>query len=299
MRLNESFMWAFLENHCEGIYVTDTNRRIVFWNREAERITGYTAGAVMGSCCADNILIHVDGQGQALCSLGCPLMHAMSEGEPRRAEVYLHHKQGHRVPVTVCVTPIRDEHGQVIGAAEVFRDNATCQAEHEIIAELSRAALIDQLTGLPNRRHIEMHLAESFDQLRRYGLAFGIIFADIDRFKGINDTYGHAIGDEVLRMVSQTLGANIRASDIAGRWGGEEFLLIIRQAALPALVEVAEKLRMLVENSGLHHNQGFIRATVTMGAAVAREGENQSELIERADALLYEGKNAGRNRVVT
>ena len=232
MRLNEPFMWSFLENHCDGIYMTDSERRIVFWNREAERITGYTAAEVMGSCCADNILIHVDAQGQSLCRLACPLKKSMSDGEPRRAEVFLHHKRGHRVPVTVCVTPVRDEHGLVIGAAEVFRDNATCQAEHAIIAELSRAALIDPLTSLPNRRHIEMRLAESLDQLGRYGLCFGIIFADIDHFKHINDTYGHAIGDEVLRMVSQTMIANIRASDLCGRWGGEEFLLIIQQATV-------------------------------------------------------------------
>jgi len=298
MRLNEAFMWSFLENHCDGVYITDSDRRIVFWNREAERISGYTAAEVTGSCCAENILIHVDEQGQALCTLACPLKHAMSDGESRRAEVFLHHKQGHRVPVTVCVTPIRDELGQVIGAAEVFHDNAACQAEQEIIAELSRAALIDQLTGLPNRRHIGMRLAESLEQLKRYGLPFGIIFADIDHFKRINDTYGHVVGDEVLRMVSQTLGANIRASDLAGRWGGEEFLIIIRQATPSALAKIAEKLRMLVQNSGLHHEQRFIRVSITMGAAVAREDEDFSALIERADALLYQGKAAGRNRVV-
>ncbi len=298
MRLNESFMWTFLENHCDGVYITYVNRQIVFWNREAERITGYEATAVMGSCCADNILIHVDDRGQALCTLACPLMHAMSDGEPRRAEVFLHHKQGHRVPVTVCVTPVRDDHGLVIGAAEVFRDNAACQPEHEIIAELSRAALIDQLTSLPNRRLIEMRLAESLDQLKRYYLPFGIIFADVDYFKQINDTYGHAVGDEILRMVSQTLSANIRASDLVGRWGGEEFLLIIQQAAPHTLAKVAEKLRMLVENSGLHHGQDIIRTTMTMGAVVAREDEDFHALIERADALLYEGKTTGRNRVV-
>jgi len=298
VRLNEPFMWTFLENLCDGVYVTDSERRIVFWNSEAERITGYKAAEVTGSCCADNILKHVDAQGQTLCTSACPLKQSMSEGEPRRAEVFLHHKQGHRVPVTVCVTPIRDEHGLAIGAAEVFHDNVTCQAEQEIIAELSRVALIDQLTELPNRRLIEMRLAESCDQLERYGLNFGIIFADVDHFKRINDTYGHAVGDEVLLMVSRTLAANIRASDLAGRWGGEEFLLIIQLVTPPILAQVADKLRMLVQNSGLHHGQGFIRATITMGAALAHRGEDGGALIGRADALLYQGKAAGRNRVI-
>lgn len=299
MRLNEPFMWSFLENHCDGVYLTDTDRRIVFWNREAERITGYAAVEVSGSCCSDNILIHVDGQGQALCTLACPLKHAMSDGLSRRAEVFLHHKQGHRVPVTVCITPIVDEHGAVIGAAEVFRDNATCQAEQEVIEELSRVALIDHLTGLPNRAHIEMRLSESFDQLKRYNLPFGIIFADIDHFKHINDTYGHTIGDEVLRMVAQTLSANIRPSDLAGRWGGEEFLLIIQQATPTTLAKVADKLRMLVEHSGLHHAKEFIRATITMGATLVHDNDTPAALVERADALLYQGKTNGRNRVVT
>jgi diguanylate cyclase (GGDEF)-like protein len=211
----------------------------------------------------------------------------------------MHHKKGHRVPVTVRAMPILDDSGKVSGAVEVFRDNSEKTMDAGLIDELKKAALFDHLTGLPNRRYLEMRLKDAFDEMKRYGFLFGLIFSDIDHFKKINDTYGHEIGDDILKLISSTLGSNIRSTDLVGRWGGEEFILIIKHLKTPSHINInAEKLRMLVEESSLTLNGEMIKVTITMGAAVVKKGDTQESLIKRADSLLYSGKESGRNRVV-
>src|SRR5689334_15269715 len=112
-----------LELLFDGLYYVDRNKKISFWNKAAEKITGYERAEVTGFCCADNILRHIDDEGHELCLDGCPLSATLFDGQVREAHVYLHHKRGHRVPVSIRVTPIRDAEGEIIGAAEVFADN--------------------------------------------------------------------------------------------------------------------------------------------------------------------------------
>jgi diguanylate cyclase (GGDEF)-like protein/PAS domain S-box-containing protein len=283
----------------DGIYLLDLERNVIYWNKGAESISGYSRDEVIGKSCADNILIHVDENGTQLCLDSCPLKATMQDSMQREANVFLHHKKGHRVPVTIRAVPITDESGTVSGAAEIFWDNSQKTMDAGFIEELKKAALFDHLTGIPNRRYIEMSLKIAFDEMKRYGFLFGIIFSDIDHFKKINDTYGHDVGDVILKMVSSTLGSNIRSSDLVGRWGGEEFVLVIKHLKSPSHIQSnAEKLRMLVEESGFMFNGETIKATVTMGAVTVKRGDTQESIIKKADSLLYRGKETGRNRVV-
>jgi PAS domain S-box-containing protein len=150
---------TLLSNINDGVYFTDTERRIIYWNEAAVRITGYSAAEVIGHRCSDNVLIHVDADGQSLCLGRCPLAEAIRDRTARRALVYLHHKQGHRLPVHVRVTPLVDASGRLIGGAEFFSDASDQEAMRSRIAELEHLALLDPLTGLPNRNHIEAELA--------------------------------------------------------------------------------------------------------------------------------------------
>jgi diguanylate cyclase (GGDEF)-like protein/PAS domain S-box-containing protein len=283
----------------DGIYFIDLERNITYWNKGAEDISGFSRDEVIGKSCADNILIHVDASGRQLCNVACPVNATMQDCMEREANVFLHHKKGHRVPVTVRTVPFLDDSGRVSGAAEIFWDNSEKVMDAGFIEELKKAALFDHLTGLPNRRYLEMRLKIAFDEMKRYGFLFGLIFTDIDHFKKINDKYGHEVGDNILKMVSSTLGSNLRSSDLIGRWGGEEFILVIKHLKKPLHINsTAEKLRMLVEESGFNFNGEIIKATITMGAAVVKKGDTQEILIKRADGLLYSGKESGRNRVV-
>jgi len=132
----------------EGVYFVDVERRITFWNKAAERITGYAAGEVIGSRCADGILQHVDDRGRCLCGCGCPLLEVMGSCSPKSVDVFLHHRDGHRVPVSVRASPICDRYGRVIGCVESFHDNSARQADLERIRELEEVAYIDPLTGI-------------------------------------------------------------------------------------------------------------------------------------------------------
>ena len=296
MDLDGDFYKKLLDEFYDGVYFVDRDRQITYWNRGAERITGYSAPEVMGRRCMDNILMHVDGEGSMLCHGSCPLAFTMEDSVPRQAEGYLHHKQGFRVPVSIRVTPLRDRRGQVVGAVEVFSDNSPQAPLLERIAQFERLAYIDPLTELANRRYAEIVLSARHEELKRYGWKFGILFVDIDRFKTVNDTYGHMQGDEVLKMVGRTLVRSVRSFDVVGRWGGEEFIAIIANVDRAEATIFAERMRTLVEHSRLPGDPP-LAVTVSIGGTVARDVDSVEELVRRADGLMYRSKQEGRNRV--
>jgi PAS domain S-box-containing protein len=203
----------------EGIYLVDRDRKIVFWNAAAERITGFSAAEVLGRRCADNILIHVDEAGRELCTGCCPLAATLNDGQPRRSTVFLNHREGHRVAVQVQTLRLALEDGSVVGV-EVFTETGSREALLEQIGELQRLSLADPLTGLPNRRQMESVIAARSAAMRRNGIPFGVLFVDIDRFKAVNDRFGHIAGDKVLVTVAKTLLSSVRPFDTVGRWGG-------------------------------------------------------------------------------
>src|SRR5512145_3275510 len=233
----------------DGVYFVDRHRLITYWNKGAEAISGYGPQQVMGRWCGDGLLRHVDANGKELCGDGCPLAATMLDGLPREAEVFLHHKDGHRVPVRVRASPIRDAAGTIVGAVEVFDENASRLASRDRIAELERAALLDPLTGLGNRRYGEIQLASTLGEHLRYGRPFGVLFFDVDSFKSVNDAHGHETGDRVLRTVARTAQASLRPFDVLCRWAGDEFLAIIAHVEREQLVAVAEKISILVQTA--------------------------------------------------
>lgn len=299
MDLDQGSFEKIIENLHDGLYFVDRTRMITYWNKAAARISGFTAAEVLGKPCSDNILNHVDSDGNQLCFGGCPLAETMTDAKPREAEVYLHHKDGHRVPVSVRVGAVTDETGEVIGAVEVFTDISNRSSYELKLKELEQMARLDRLTQLANRNHMETELQIRFEEKKRYHVSFGVLFMDIDNFKRFNDTYGHAVGDEVLRYVARTLVRNSRPFDLYGRWGGEEFLGIVRNITGRDLERLGNRLRLLVESSSLAHGEEKLNVTISVGATLFKEGDTVDTLIERADRLLYQSKNAGRNRLTT
>lgn len=286
-----------IENLHDGFYLVDTERVIQYWNKAAERISGFSADEVIGHACSDNILTHVDEDGNSLCLSMCPLAHTMDDGQPREAMVYLHHKDGHRVPVSVRVTPLRDENGTIIGGVELFTDKSNDEANFLRVKELEKLAMLDQLTQLANRHYLEKEFRARFDEQGRYNISFGILFMDIDFFKNFNDTYGHDLGDEILKMVARVFASSARPFDLFGRWGGEEFIAIIRNIDENGLMVAAERVRQLVKNSYISHGTQTLKVTISVGATLLRPGDTLRSILKRADELLYRSKETGRNRV--
>lgn len=288
-----------LENLFEGLYFVDANRTIIRWNKAAEILTGFTSAEMLGKHCSDNLLNHVDEKGRQLCIGHCPLVKVMDEGLPLQQDVFLHHKNGHRLPVRVRVHPLSNSDGIVVGAAELFTDLSENSGVMQQMEALKRQALTDSLTGLPNRACLEGEMERSLDEYKRYGWPIGLFFVDVDHFKVVNDNFGHDRGDEVLRLVAKTLSSNCRASDIVGRWGGEEFVGLVRNANPSTLLQIAERNRMLVEQSFIMVDGNPLSVTISIGAVLARSGELADSLVRRADQLMFQSKDRGRNCVTT
>ncbi|MCJ7703774.1 MAG: GGDEF domain-containing protein [Anaerolineales bacterium] len=295
--MDQGFYQGVLDNLYDGVYFLDKHRRITYWNQGAERITGFKSPDMIGSSCANNILKHMDQDGQILCLNNCPVSKTLQDGQLREADIYLHHAGGHRVPVSVRVSPIYDPEGKIIGAVEIFKNNFDKVTAIEQAKEFQQLALLDPLTEIGNRRFSDLELKNSFDEFLRSGLQVGILISDIDHFKRINDTYGHNIGDKVIRMVANTLSKNLRSFEFVGRWGGEEFIIITKNLNLEDHESIANRLRILIQNSWITTETEKIRVTASFGGTILRKGDSITSAVSRADKFLYQSKNSGRNRV--
>jgi diguanylate cyclase (GGDEF)-like protein len=164
----------------------------------------------------------------------------------------------------------------------------------EANATISRLAATDDLTGLSNRRHFDVCLAASLSAARRHNLPLSIIMIDLDHFKIVNDTFGHCEGDKVLKAFSVLLTELIRTEDVAARWGGEEFIVILPHTACEAAVALAERIRAACRKYFAAMNG----LTASFGVAQLQNGEDEESLIRRTDDAMYRAKHEGRNRVV-
>lgn len=176
--------------------------------------------------------------------------------------------------------------------AVVALDNARL---HRIV---ERQALVDGLTGLANRRQCEETLASELARVQRFGGPLAIVVADLDWFKDVNDRHGHPSGDAVLREFAQLLNETVRDIDLAGRWGGEEFLVILPGTHLDGGAQVAERIRLaLAGRIVLSADGSLIPVTASFGVAATPPASTAAELFSAADAALYEAKRNGKNRV--
>jgi diguanylate cyclase (GGDEF)-like protein/PAS domain S-box-containing protein len=293
----DQFHKSLIDNLYDGVYFVDTSRLITYWNKGAERITGHPAEYMIGKFCNDNILDHVTDDGQHLCIGGCPLLATIKDGQPREAEVHLRHADGYRTPVVVRTSPIYGEQGNIIGAVEVFSNNQSLFRMKRRVDELEQDAFRDTLTGVGNRKLLEIKISTAITEYSQHQIPFGLLFLDIDHFKAINDTYGHQEGDRILQNTTRNMTGHLRSTDQCGRWGGEEFIAILYGVNLKSLSRIAEKLRAMIANSTITINGEKISVTASIGATLAHKTDTMESIIERADQLMYKSKQDGRNRV--
>jgi diguanylate cyclase (GGDEF)-like protein/PAS domain S-box-containing protein len=290
-----AFFERLFDNLYDGVYFVDRTRRILFWNKGAEQLTGYARAEVLGSYCQDNILDHVDADGCHLCVGVCPLAATIADGQPRAARVFLRHKDGRRIAVDVHIMPLLNERNEIIGGVEIFRDASSSVALESAYNRLRTLAEKDPLTGVANRRFLDSVVTEQLQMLGRTGIPFCVVLIDIDEFKRINDTWGHAAGDQALIRFARLLDTLCRGSDVAGRFGGEEFLVVLPGARLAAAARVAERIRNATPEATPREITS--RLTASFGVAEALLGDAPETLLARADAALYRAKHGGRNRV--
>lgn len=185
---------------------------------------------------------------------------------------------------------------QVHALTERLRDMEAESAQlRERIAAEHRQALTDALTGIPNRLAYQERIAQEVARWKRFATPLALLVWDVDRFKQINDQYGHKAGDKVLKVIAGVLAEHIRETDFLARYGGEEFVMIMTGTAQPAILDVADKLRQAVEHCGFHYRGENVPITISCGIAEFRSEDGIDAVFERADRALYQAKDAGRN----
>ncbi|MEW6417054.1 MAG: diguanylate cyclase [Nitrospirota bacterium] len=195
---------------------------------------------------------------------------------------------------TNALNPYQIELLEVLG-----NQASTSIANARFHAEIERLAITDGLTGIFNHRHFQERLSQEFSRLERFSEPLSILILDIDNFKDINDTYGHPVGDSVLKAVADVIKKTIRNIDISARYGGEEFAVILLNTGARGALNMAERLRKAVMDKTFSAENKTFRVTVSIGISTCPDdGKRKEELIERADKALYHAKRTGRNRSI-
>lgn len=291
-----------------GVFVVDKDMKLVLWNRFMEMNSGRKSKEVLGN----NLFtlfpeLPSNWLQRKISNVFVLKNFAFTSWEQRP---YLF-KFPHNRPVTGGVDsmqqdstflPVRNTAGEVqfvcVTLFDVTDTSVYQTMMKDALKKLSEVSNRDGLTSLFNRRYLEQSLIKEFGRNHRYGTPLSVVMIDLDHFKIINDQYGHLAGDEVLRRTATIISNGVREADTAGRYGGEEFVLILPQTNLEGAVKLAERLRQNVAEEKIVFNNATIRVTISLGIAQARDDiASHEELLQEADVCLYESKKQGRNRV--
>ena len=286
LREDEAWINLVLDSLPVRIMRVSSELRYLYVNRAFERLWGLPKSAVIGKTVAEIL-------GEELFSLHERHMTAALAGRTERYEARRRTNGAEFVDSLACV-PHVDGQGNPAGFF-ILSVDVTERARLE--ERLNDLATRDPLTGALNRRAFLERAESALERCSRDGAPLSFVIVDLDHFKNVNDTWGHAAGDEVLKTLAETCRSVLRPADAFGRFGGEEFVALLPDADADDAADIAERLRRLTEESEIATPEGVIRVTLSAGYTTALPGDTPDDLVRRADAALYESKRSGRNRV--
>jgi diguanylate cyclase (GGDEF)-like protein/PAS domain S-box-containing protein len=270
-----------LNNINSGVYALDNQRKILFWNKKAEDITGFKSDEVVGKSCKDNILEHINEVGKNLCLHGCPVSSTLADGRERETQLFLHHKEGHRIPVSVKVFPVYDDENMIEGAIEIFDDLREKEKFLQEIKKYKEIAYIDNLTGIPNRKYIKDNLNRIINESQKFNYSIGVMLIEVQNIPNINEKYGIENGDRVLKMIGMNLHANTRNSDLTGRLEGNKFLSIVRFVEKPQMEIIANKYITTAKACFIMFDNEKISTNVKIVGTLVKKDDNQNTIKKR------------------
>lgn len=293
--VNCEFYHALLDNLFEALYIVDSDETILYWNKACELLTGYAAEEMVGRSYEQTAIAYVSGQITDEAKQRQGLGRVLESSVAGKWKGSIQRKNGQTIYVKSHITPIQLNDGTVAGAVEILRNMTSQLALEEAHQEILEASRRDSLTGLYNRCSLTEFFKAEIERSKRYQQPFSIILADIDYFKRFNDQYGHEVGDQVLKRISEFFGESIRQPDLVGRWGGEEFLILTPNSDRPGAVHLARRLRKKIGQMSLDDMDETI--TVSFGVSEFNQGQSLDQLLYQADMALYRAKNNGRDQV--
>jgi diguanylate cyclase (GGDEF)-like protein/putative nucleotidyltransferase with HDIG domain/PAS domain S-box-containing protein len=295
-----SHVFAFLyqlETLYDGFCLVDDQLRFVVWNHGMERLTGLSAQQILGEHWERRMLAFQSEKHQPLSDRECPLQRCLSTGVTLVQSLLVEHRRmGQSHEAELQAVPLTSSDGQTRGAALLFRDTKSRRDSGQY-RELQMAARRDPLTGVGNRGELEGRLARMFlaRNEKRSEAPFAVIFLDLDHFKSINDTHGHAIGDRVLVNLTRLVADELYSGETICRYGGEEFVVLCPETDLATAIQRAERLRIALTSTELAAPLQ-LAVSASFGVAQMEDGDTLEQLLHRADEALYDAKRGGRNR---
>lgn len=294
---SERFLQMIFDSIRDPFCIFDSDYRIVRANDAYARLKQRAVEDIVGKTCFKVL------EGRDNVCDGCIIQTTLQSGDPCAKEKKVLLKTGEEMWLEIYSYPIEDRDGRVTHVIEYTRDiteRKRAEDDHKrLIKRLEYLSSIDGLTGLLNRRALTEQLEYEIDRARRYNAELSLILCDLDNLKEINDTYGHRAGDLAIQLVSATLRNSLRNADIAGRYGGDEFLIIAPQTSLEGAKSIAEKIIIALQDTELPLDKTTrLAVSVSLGVAGLKSSdEDMDSLVSRVDAALYNSKSAGRNRL--
>jgi diguanylate cyclase (GGDEF)-like protein/PAS domain S-box-containing protein len=281
-----------LDSIGDGVISTDMQGRVTYLNVVAERMTGWSREEAFGRMFSEVFRI-IDGDNREPTADTMKLAIQQNDTVCLPGNSLLIQRAGSELAIEDSTAPIHDQNGQITGAVMVFRDVSEARAAE---LKLSHLAHHDILTDLPNRTLLIDRLNQAIALAQRHGDQVGVLFLDLDRFKPINDSLGHAIGDKLLQEVSRRLVATVRRSDTVSRHGGDEFVVLLPEVRhFTNAARHAETIHKALSAPHAIANHD-LRVSVTIGISMSpNDGEDAETLIKCADAAMYRAKEIGRN----
>jgi diguanylate cyclase (GGDEF)-like protein/PAS domain S-box-containing protein len=285
-----------LESLYDGFFVVDADVRINVWNRGLEVLLNRPAHDMLGKSWTSGLLGYVTEDKRALPEMNCPMHHVLRGGGAQATEMQLVRTDGRMVYVELQSVPLLDEQGRLHGVIEILRDLTRSQRRApQNIRELQRAATRDALTSVANRGELETQLTSMIvSQERQPGEPFSVIFLDADHFKSVNDTYGHALGDQVLIELARLLEQETYSGELVARYGGEEFVVLCPGTNIEDGFRKAERLRNAIRSAKIGGVDG-LQVTASFGVTQYEPGDSVESVLRRADQALYRAKQSGRD----
>jgi diguanylate cyclase (GGDEF)-like protein/PAS domain S-box-containing protein len=287
--------WSVLKDLREGVIATDADGRVIYLNAAAEQLSGWSLTEAKGQP-MHMVYRIVDEHSRATLDY---IAEGAPEGthlaDPGRAAVRLIRRDGQESSVHDSFTEVHDETGVRTGYAVVFHDVSQLRA---LAQQLSWQASHDSLTGLVNRRELESRLAQLLETAHAQGRQHVLLYIDLDNFKTVNDSCGHAAGDELLRSLTSLMSTKIRGSDILARLGGDEFAALLQSCPLDQGLRIANGIREVVRDFRFAWEGKSFTVGVSIGLVpIDAASGDVAEVLTAADACCYEAKNKGRDRV--
>lgn len=295
---NAEVLRAALESLQTGVCIVDRDRKIRFWNDGAERITGHLRQDVLGHFCGEILLIRFHEKKVAFCEHACPLVAAMRDGKARESRVYVHHKAGYAVPVSIQAVPIRDVNGHVIGAVESFVERHCRSTHRPPDCALATGHGLDAATQLPDRGFTDAHLVNLVKYAAEHSIPFGLLFFQLDQLDVLTATHGVDAAEAILNAVAHTLRNGLDPLDFVGRWSADRFLAVIANCANGDFLSTAERLKRLAQSSEVTWWGDPLSVTVSVGGTVLKPGESLAPLLKRAEKAIEQAVAHGGNSAV-